>query len=219
MAAAAMVAKTQVMETLQNMSVKKIRKIRLAGLWPRYAAYTLDMTILSIPLYFFLGSASGGVAQCHDLIATCEKYYGGEIVRQLIGGGLIYIVLAALYFPLMECSRMQGTIGKHLVGIRVSDLLGRRVSIKQAYIRYGASILNWVTLGALSYMIMLRADKRGAHDLIAETHVEAEPPSFRGRAWMAIAALLHVVFIVAMAVAMANAITEIMKGASLPLGQ
>ena len=50
--------------------------------------------------------------------------------------------LLAPYYILMECSPMQGTLGKRALRLKVTDLNGRRIRFGRAFGRYWARLLS-----------------------------------------------------------------------------
>lgn len=82
---------------------------------------------------------------------------------------------AWLYFALQESSEAQATVGKKLVGIRVTDSAGRRLTFGQASIRYVIkAVVTLVPLGAIVSAIVMAADDRARaiHDRAAGTLVK-----------------------------------------------
>jgi len=85
--------------------------------------------------------------------------------------GIINILIALLYNPLMEASPRQATLGKTGLGIKVTDLEGNRMTYGQAFGRHFGKILSWSLL-LIGFFMMLWSSKRQAlHDRIAGTIV------------------------------------------------
>jgi uncharacterized RDD family membrane protein YckC len=84
---------------------------------------------------------------------------------------LISLVGDWLYFSLMESSASQGTVGKIVCGLRVTDTQGRRISFGRATGRYFAKILSALILLIGYLMVGWTRQKRGLHDFIAGTLV------------------------------------------------
>jgi uncharacterized RDD family membrane protein YckC len=63
----------------------------------------------------------------------------------------VSIWLPALYFPVMECA-WQATLGKIAMGIKVTDMQGRRLSVFRAFAR---NVLKVVCLGVLGPFILI----------------------------------------------------------------
>jgi len=112
------------------------------------------------------------------------RRFGGVLIDGFIGGliglvlGLIVrsplaigIVFALFYQPFFESSELQATPGKALLGMRITDLNGNRITFKQAIIRYFVRIISGMLL-CFGYLLMLFSDKKQTlHDMAAETLV------------------------------------------------
>jgi uncharacterized RDD family membrane protein YckC len=84
---------------------------------------------------------------------------------------LLSIVFNWFYSAGMESSQRQGTIGKILMNIKVTDLYGRRVSFFVATNRHFAKYLSALLLFIGYAMILFDAKNQGLHDKIADTLV------------------------------------------------
>jgi uncharacterized RDD family membrane protein YckC len=91
------------------------------------------------------------------------------------GGSSIAAILAIIinwgYFSYMESSASQATLGKMLLGIKVTDLDGNRISFGKALLRTVAKILSSVILLIGYIMAAFTARKQALHDMIAGTLV------------------------------------------------
>jgi uncharacterized RDD family membrane protein YckC len=83
--------------------------------------------------------------------------------------GALAFLAAWLYFPLMESSASQGTIGKIAFSLIVTDTSFRRISFGRALGRYAAKIPSALILYLGFVMVGLTSHKRGLHDYIAGT--------------------------------------------------
>ena len=84
---------------------------------------------------------------------------------------MVALLLAWLYFPLMESSASQGTIGKIAFSLIVTDTSFRRISFWRALGRQFAKILSTLILDLGYVMVGLTPQKRGLHDYVAGTLV------------------------------------------------
>ncbi len=83
----------------------------------------------------------------------------------------ISVVVSLLYEPIFEASFLQASPGKALLGMRVTDLQGNRITFKKAIIRYFMKIVSGFLL-MIGYLIQPFTEKRQAlHDIAAETLV------------------------------------------------
>lgn len=104
----------------------------------------------------------------------------GSIIP-FLGGVMVWF----FYAPLLESSEIRATVGKHLMGIQVTDLMGRRISVKAALIR---NVMKLVSISILFFgflVALFTSQKQSLHDLLAETIVvygRSEKPV--GDAWL-----------------------------------
>jgi hypothetical protein len=83
----------------------------------------------------------------------------------------VVLPLVWLYYPVMESSRWQATLGKHLCGLTVVTTGGKRISFTRALLRFLAKFLSGGLWGIGILMIARTSRKRGLHDMIAGTLV------------------------------------------------
>lgn len=84
---------------------------------------------------------------------------------------LVSFLIQLAYFTLMETSEKQGTVGKVLVGIKVGDEYGNRISYGQAIGRYFGKLLSTVILLIGYLMVIWDVKKQALHDKLANTYV------------------------------------------------
>jgi uncharacterized RDD family membrane protein YckC len=82
----------------------------------------------------------------------------------------IKLFIAFPYFALAESSRWQGTLGKHLTGIKVTTLTGERLSCGRAAGRYFLKLVSSLEF-MLGYLISFSDQRQTWHDYIAQTLV------------------------------------------------
>ena len=80
-----------------------------------------------------------------------------------------------LYYAFLESSSWQGTIGKKVVGLRVTDMNGNRISFGRATGRYFGMILSGMICFIGWLMIAFTEKKQGLHDMLASTLVLKGP--------------------------------------------
>ena len=95
------------------------------------------------------------------------------------------IVTWFFYAPLLESSEIRATIGKHLMGIQVADLMGRRISLKTALIRNIMKLVS-ITIMFIGFLFALfNSKKQTLHDLLADTIVVyGRSEKLLGNAWL-----------------------------------
>jgi uncharacterized RDD family membrane protein YckC len=86
-------------------------------------------------------------------------------------------LIGLLYWPVMHASRVQGTFGKAIVGLKVSRFDGRRISIVRSVWRELSKVFSSAIfmLGYLFAAVLPR--KQALHDLLGATYVVREGPS------------------------------------------
>jgi len=151
--------------------VQPVAAPRYGGFWRRFCAYFLDGLILNIvmlPVGLMTGVSWVGLfASQEDITPEWFASYMGSLLTLALFG----MVVNWLYAALLQSSSRQGTLGQMALGLRVTDLEGRRVSFARATGRYFAVIVTGLTF-AIGYLIMLFTEKRQTlHDLIAGTVV------------------------------------------------
>jgi uncharacterized RDD family membrane protein YckC len=100
-----------------------------------------------------------------------------------------YAVLGAVYHVACECSSWQGSVGKRLLGLHVSDGRGRPLTLGPASARYIAAGLSWATLNLGHLMAAMPPTHRALHDRLSGTRVTASADGLPGWAWAWLAAV------------------------------
>lgn len=134
---------------------------RYAGFWIRAVAFILDYILLTI-VGFVVRPLLG-----HPLGFTEADMHAPGFAGRIAA----LIVLTWIYRAGMESSQLQGTVGKLLVQIKVTDLSGNRVSLSVASIRFLGRGLSNLTLGIGFLMAAFNAQKQALHDKLAGTLV------------------------------------------------
>ena len=132
-----------------------------AGFWKRFAAFIIDMFIVSIG-GFIIGFIFGVP---YDVLTGKAEFAG--FADDYILSFILSFLLVWIYQAVMESSSKQATLGKMALGIIVTDLSGKRVSFGKASGRYFGQILSGFILGIGFFMIAFTARKQGLHDIMA----------------------------------------------------
>ncbi|AZB41576.1 RDD family protein [Bacillus sp. FJAT-42376] len=127
--------------------------VKYAGFWVRFGAYLIDgvifLIIFGIPSFLLIGG---------DPAANTA-------IRLFIG------TLSALYVILMPTTKWQGTIGKKLLGLKIVDENGGRLTAGRAVLRYIGQIISALVLYIGFIMAAFTNRKRALHDMMAHTYV------------------------------------------------
>ncbi|MGG0175819.1 RDD family protein [Gottfriedia acidiceleris] len=131
---------------------------KYAGFWLRFAAYLLD--------YIFIYIASFIIGFIIGFIIAISTGISDEDTLELILT-IISLILVWLYFALMESSSLQGTLGKRLVGIKVTDIHSNRISFKRATGRFFGKFISAVIILIGFIMAGFTKKKQSLHDMMA----------------------------------------------------
>lgn len=133
---------------------------RPAGFWKRVLATVVDYVVI-VAIAVVLGLVIGLV------LAVSGLSEGGiEAVSNLFG-----LVFGIVYYAALESSAWQGTVGKYVVGIVVTDNDGNRISFLRAFGRYFARILSLIPLFGGFLIAAFTRRKQALHDFVAGTLV------------------------------------------------
>lgn len=136
-----------------------------AKLWQRFFARIIDGLIVGVPIVFILSFTSG-----YEYVIDPEANFIFNIFMLLI------VTAYMICLPVIWYGR---TAGKRLMGIRIRHMDGSDVSWqtmlkRELFILVVYSVTAGLFLLLSSVMMITRKDKRGLHDLIAETKVSDE---------------------------------------------
>src|SRR5438552_3939789 len=126
------------------------------GFWVRFLAYLLD----SLIFFTLLVALAAGAAFLGDLGATV-------ITAATLVGPL-------LYWGLMQASARQATFGKSLLGMKVADSDGQRLSLGRSLARELAKYVSAIPMGLGFLLAAFTGRKQALHDMIASTTVLRE---------------------------------------------
>ena len=134
------------------------------GFWIRLVAALIDSIVLTIIIIF---------------LAVLSLVVFGTTLGEGAGVGMFFLVLilaslaTILYKPLMEASEYQGTLGKYVLGLKIVDKNGNKISMSTSFVRtilwIIGSQLFILCLGVL--MVGFTEYKQGLHDILANTYV------------------------------------------------
>lgn len=161
-----------------------------AGFWVRVAAHILD-SIFLIVAYVALAIALATLGLLESVPKAAETAGDADLrssVKYVLPAWILGIG-NLLYWSLLEGGPRQATIGKRLVGLKVTALSGEKLDVIRAGLRTWplwfppfASVVN-DTLGAAMALVALvscvvvafTAHKQGVHDMIAKCVVIRKP--------------------------------------------
>lgn len=147
---------TNAMQPIQPSSTaeRSANAVAYAGFWLRLAAHLIDFVITIIALF--------------TVTIPLALITGNGSVPFL---DLFFFVAVWLYYALMESSSNQGTLGKMIVGIKVTDMQGSRIGFGRATARRFAKMVSTFSFGVGYIMAGFTQKKQALHDLLVETLV------------------------------------------------
>jgi uncharacterized RDD family membrane protein YckC len=129
------------------------------GFWARFAALIIDNAILTIVAMVLIIAAS----LVDESLAALASF--------------AYFIGALLYWPLMEASARQATLGKQLLGLQVTDGAGERLSFVRSLLRNIAKIISAIPLYIGFLLAAFTSRKQALHDIITNCMVVRSGPS------------------------------------------
>jgi len=136
------------------------------GFWIRLVAFIIDSILLNI--VFGVVGAVVGISMFPADPANMDP---AVFMSEMGSFQLVALVVTWLYFALMESSPRGATVGKMVLGLRVVDEQGNRISFMRATGRFFAKIVSSIILFIGFLMIAFTDRKRGLHDIMAGTLV------------------------------------------------
>lgn len=143
-----------------------------AGFGLRLLAYLVDVLPITFAIaaicfvFFGFGTSFRDYADDpQNLTARAEFLKKRNQVRDL--SFLTYIIYAAL----LESSPLQGTLGKKLFGLRVTDMYGNRLTIGRAMGRNFSKVISGAVCGLGFLWAIWSPTSQAWHDSIAKTIV------------------------------------------------
>lgn len=131
-----------------------------ASLTRRFIAAFIDGLFLGV-LGFGSGMLLGGVLGLARI----------PMNRVLLISTLVGWLLGAVYKIGLQCSEFQATVGKLAVGIKVTDRVGRRLTLLRSIGRYGGELLSMASLSVGYVMAGFTRRRQALHDMLAGTLV------------------------------------------------
>ncbi|MFY0516585.1 RDD family protein [Lysinibacillus sp. UGB7] len=145
------------------------QNVNFSGFWTRFLAYLIDGIVLGL-VYIPIVVVSG-IIQVVLSISLGEESILGVAIATWIIASIIYLAVGLAYMILMPASKYQGTVGKKLMGIKIVDEDGGRISVSKSVLRYLGMIVSGLTFYIGYIMIAFHPQKRALHDIIGGTYV------------------------------------------------
>ena len=126
------------------------------GFWIRVLAYLVDSVVVFSAV----------------IVLAFVAAFLGDIGKALIP--LICLLTPLIYWGLMQASARQATFGKALLGMKVTDTSGNRISLLRSLGRELAKWVSGIPLGLGYVMVAFTGRKQALHDMVAATTVTRE---------------------------------------------
>lgn len=144
---------------------------RYGGFWIRFLAALLDSVVLSVlwvPLFliFLLPSLLKTISQVNR-----EEPPPAEFFAAIFLMIPLFFAIAWLYEAWTTSSSWQGTVGKKVLRLKVTDEAGNRISFGRSTGRFFAKLLSRAIMHIGFIMIAFTERKQGLHDMLAGTLV------------------------------------------------
>ncbi len=150
----------------------KRAELEYGRLGKRLMAYLIDtvplVVVLFLLAYFFFGFDE-------VLKARFGKGAGTEArvqflqYRNYIRDGTFF--LWVIYCVFMEASRLQGTLGKYAMGLKVVDEDGNALTVKKSIVRNASKLLSYLPVALGFIWAAFNKRRKCWHDFIAKTLV------------------------------------------------
>jgi uncharacterized RDD family membrane protein YckC len=137
---------------------------------PQYFA-SFDQRLLALVIDYFL------ITTLYILLAVISFFFIEDKSQRI---SVVIIVLPLIYLTkviygiIIEASAQQATIGKRLVNIKVTDLIGNRISLSTSFVRNIAKLLSALPFFFGYLYSFLNKKQQCWHDIAANTLVIKE---------------------------------------------
>ncbi|MGG2027958.1 RDD family protein [Gottfriedia sp. S16(2024)] len=128
-------------------------QFKYAGFWIRFGAYAIDFFIIIVLGYIL------------------SQVFLGIFTKSNVTYNLVTDLIGIFYLMFLPATKLQGTIGKFTVGIKVINKDGSRLSLLDAISRGLAQCVSSFILCIGYIMIAFSSRKTALHDKLANTYV------------------------------------------------
>ncbi|HRG10711.1 MAG TPA: RDD family protein [Cyclobacteriaceae bacterium] len=150
-----------------------------AGFWLRLVAIIIDGIIIGVaqsfifvPILAALGLGFASSVETMDMSDPDQAAGMMASVMALMGGyWILSLTIQILCSTLMESSKLQATVGKLALGLKVTDLQGNKLDFVKALVRNLCKLISNFTLLIGYIMAGFTEKKQALHDMIASTLV------------------------------------------------
>lgn len=168
------------MENENKMVQPEKGNIQYAGFWWRFLAILIDEIVISFaagififPIMAIFGLSMYSMTESGVQLEDSPLFWG-SLISMYSSIFFISLVINWLYFAFMESSKFQGTVGKLLLKIKVTDYQYERVTFGRATGRFFGKYISGMIL-MIGYILAGFTEKKQAlHDMMASCYVIKE---------------------------------------------
>jgi len=132
-----------------------VSTVRYGGFWLRFLAMIIDGIILLV-----IGMGISSAILFFNLLTMSEE------VAELLYYSVV-LILALFYYIFLESSSLQATIGKWMLGMKVTTLDGKRIGIGRAIGRLFGKYISAIPFYIGYLMTAFTSKKQALHDMMA----------------------------------------------------
>lgn len=167
------------MQTALTLPAPTVKRSSLYGsLTNRFVAFLVDTTLLVFfytLIFYSAGSNAEHVSSWdktfeHNGVSLPELF----LIAKVLFFNPYFAAVHWLYYTLLESSPKQATIGKFTLGLKVTDLRGKRINLLQSNLRYFSKLLSLIPVGLGFLLILTTRRSQMFHDYFARTIVVAD---------------------------------------------
>jgi uncharacterized RDD family membrane protein YckC len=141
--------------------------VHYAGFWRRVVAFAIDHAIILIPMAIILYAIGAARILTSDDPIAAETAYVDFLNKYSLALPLLYFAVVWLYYALLESGPRQATLGKRILGIKVTDMEGRRLGFGRSLGRQLGKMVSKASLGIGFVVAAFTPKKQALHDLFA----------------------------------------------------
>lgn len=147
-----------------------------AGFWLRFVAVIIDGLLLGVIQFIAIMPVLGimGIGLPTDIENLDSSDQLDMVSKMMAMAGvtqIVFLTIQTLYYSLMESSKYQASIGKIVLGLKVTDVNGGPLDFTKALVRNLCKIISSMIL-LIGYLMAAFTEKKQAlHDMIAGTLV------------------------------------------------
>ena len=147
-----------------------------AGFWLRFVAAIIDGILLGAVIYPIITILGiGAVANSAESMESMDEAQAMSAMGGMMAMGFatnaVVFVIWTLYYSLMESSSKQASVGKMVLGLKVTDVNGNKLDFVKALIRNASKLISSFILCIGYIMAGFTEKKQALHDMIASTLV------------------------------------------------